>query len=106
MCKHLRGLIANNEEQFFSSTLPVETGNGQNWMALLAMSLLMKNGHLLFPFLAGLPYQILSSSPLCCWISQFSATWGTFKDHTSQLWCCSSNASAGHNGACQALGLP
>lgn len=70
-------------------------------MALLATSFLTKDGHLLFPFLAGLPYQILSSSPVCCWISKFSATWRTFKDHTSQLWCCSSNASAGLDGAIQ-----
>lgn len=76
MCKHLRGHIANTEYPVFSSTVPAETGNGQNWMALLAMSLLMKDGPLLFPFLAGLPYQILSSSPVCCWIFQFSATGG------------------------------
>lgn len=55
-------------------------------MALLAISLLMKDGNLLFPFLSGLLYQILSITPVCCWISQFSATWGTLS-RTTQPSC-------------------
>lgn len=86
MCSHLWGLTANICCSYFSAELyPLKIANGQNWKTLWTISLLMKDDHLLFPCLAGLPYQILSSPPVSDWVSQFSATsaWRTLKDQDS-----------------------